>query len=28
MAPMRPDIAWGKLAALGQGAELARQRYG
>jgi 5-methyltetrahydropteroyltriglutamate--homocysteine methyltransferase len=27
MAPMQPDVAWGKLAALGQGAELARQRY-
>jgi 5-methyltetrahydropteroyltriglutamate--homocysteine methyltransferase len=28
MAPMQPDVAWGKLAALGQGTELARQRYG
>src|SRR5262249_48092993 len=28
MAPMQPNVAWGKLAALGQGAELARQRYG
>jgi 5-methyltetrahydropteroyltriglutamate--homocysteine methyltransferase len=28
MAPMQPDVAWGKLAALGQGAELARLRYG
>jgi len=28
MAPMRPEVAWGKLAALGQGARLARQRYG
>jgi 5-methyltetrahydropteroyltriglutamate--homocysteine methyltransferase len=28
MAPMRPEVAWRKLAALGQGAALARQRYG
>ena len=28
MAPMRRDIAFAKLAALGQGAALARQRYG
>ena len=28
MAPMQPDVAWAKLAALGQGAELAKQRYG
>jgi 5-methyltetrahydropteroyltriglutamate--homocysteine methyltransferase len=28
MAPMRPEVTWGKLAALGQGARLARQRYG
>jgi 5-methyltetrahydropteroyltriglutamate--homocysteine methyltransferase len=28
MAPMRRDIAWAKLAALGRGAELARQRFG
>src|SRR5438477_5495974 len=27
MAPMRWDIAYGKLAALGQGAELARKRF-
>jgi len=28
MAPMRWDIAFGKLTALGAGAELARQRFG
>jgi hypothetical protein len=28
MAPMHRDIALKKLAALGAGAELARQRYG
>jgi 5-methyltetrahydropteroyltriglutamate--homocysteine methyltransferase len=28
MAPMRQDIAFAKLAALGRGAELARQRFG
>jgi 5-methyltetrahydropteroyltriglutamate--homocysteine methyltransferase len=28
MAPMQPDLAWRKLVALGQGAELARQRFG
>jgi 5-methyltetrahydropteroyltriglutamate--homocysteine methyltransferase len=28
MAPMQPDVAWAKLAALAQGAELAKQRYG
>jgi 5-methyltetrahydropteroyltriglutamate--homocysteine methyltransferase len=28
MAPMRRDIAAAKLAALGQGAALARQRFG
>ncbi|HYY37343.1 MAG TPA: methionine synthase [Xanthobacteraceae bacterium] len=28
MAPMRWDIAFGKLAALGRGAELARKRFG
>src|SRR5262245_40009369 len=28
MAPMRSDIAYGKLAALGNGAELARKRFG
>ena len=28
MAPMRRDIAFAKLAALGRGAELARQRFG
>src|SRR5438876_9005098 len=28
MAPMRWDIAYGKLAALGRGAELARKRFG
>jgi 5-methyltetrahydropteroyltriglutamate--homocysteine methyltransferase len=28
MAPMDPDIARRKLAALGEGARLARQRYG
>jgi len=28
MAPMRRDIAWAKLAALGRGAELARQKFG
>jgi len=28
MAPMRWDIAFAKLAALGKGAELARRRYG
>ncbi len=28
MAPMRADVAWRKIAALGQGAALARQRYG
>ncbi len=28
MAPMRADIAWRKLVALGQGAALARERYG
>jgi 5-methyltetrahydropteroyltriglutamate--homocysteine methyltransferase len=28
MAPMRWDIAYGKLAALGQGAELARRKFG
>jgi 5-methyltetrahydropteroyltriglutamate--homocysteine methyltransferase len=28
MAPMRADIAYGKLAALGKGAELARKRFG
>jgi 5-methyltetrahydropteroyltriglutamate--homocysteine methyltransferase len=28
MAPMRRDVALAKLAALGKGAELARQRYG
>jgi 5-methyltetrahydropteroyltriglutamate--homocysteine methyltransferase len=28
MAPMRSEVAWGKLAALGEGAALARQRYG
>jgi 5-methyltetrahydropteroyltriglutamate--homocysteine methyltransferase len=27
MAPMQPELAWSKLAALGQGAALARQRY-
>ncbi len=27
MAPMRPELAWSKLTALGQGAALARQRY-
>jgi 5-methyltetrahydropteroyltriglutamate--homocysteine methyltransferase len=28
MAPMRWDVAFGKLAALGKGAELARQKFG
>jgi 5-methyltetrahydropteroyltriglutamate--homocysteine methyltransferase len=28
MAPMRREVALAKLAALGAGAELARQRYG
>jgi 5-methyltetrahydropteroyltriglutamate--homocysteine methyltransferase len=28
MAPMQPDLAWRKLVALGQGAELARKRFG
>ena len=28
MAPMRWDIAYGKLAALGRGAQLARKRFG
>jgi 5-methyltetrahydropteroyltriglutamate--homocysteine methyltransferase len=28
MAPMRWDVAYGKLAALGKGAELARERFG
>ena len=28
MAPMQPELAWRKLAALGRGAALARQRYG
>jgi 5-methyltetrahydropteroyltriglutamate--homocysteine methyltransferase len=28
MAPMRSEVAWGKLAALGEGAALARQRCG
>ncbi len=28
MAPMRADTAWSKLAVLGEGAALARQRYG
>jgi 5-methyltetrahydropteroyltriglutamate--homocysteine methyltransferase len=28
MAPMRWDVAFAKLAALGKGAELARKRYG
>jgi 5-methyltetrahydropteroyltriglutamate--homocysteine methyltransferase len=28
MAPMRRDIALAKLAALGEGAALARQRFG
>ena len=28
MAPMRWDVAYGKLAALGQGAALARKRFG
>jgi 5-methyltetrahydropteroyltriglutamate--homocysteine methyltransferase len=28
MAPMRWDVAFAKLAALGEGAELARKRYG
>jgi 5-methyltetrahydropteroyltriglutamate--homocysteine methyltransferase len=28
MAPMKREIALAKLAALGKGAELARQRYG
>jgi 5-methyltetrahydropteroyltriglutamate--homocysteine methyltransferase len=28
MAPMRSDIAWAKLAVLGRGAELARQKFG
>jgi 5-methyltetrahydropteroyltriglutamate--homocysteine methyltransferase len=28
MAPMRRDIAYAKLAALGKGAELARHRFG
>ena len=28
MAPMRRDIAYGKLAALGKGAELARKKFG
>jgi 5-methyltetrahydropteroyltriglutamate--homocysteine methyltransferase len=28
MAPMSWDIAYGKLAALGKGAELARKKFG
>jgi hypothetical protein len=28
MAPMKREVALAKLAALGKGAELARQRYG
>ena len=28
MAPMRRDIAFAKLAALGAGAELAREKFG
>jgi 5-methyltetrahydropteroyltriglutamate--homocysteine methyltransferase len=28
MAPMRRDVAYGKLAALAQGAALARERFG
>jgi 5-methyltetrahydropteroyltriglutamate--homocysteine methyltransferase len=28
MAPMRLDVAYGKLAALAQGAALARERFG
>jgi 5-methyltetrahydropteroyltriglutamate--homocysteine methyltransferase len=28
MAPMRRDVAYGKLAALAQGAALARDRFG